>query len=57
MYTVMCVSWEARRGCLVPIEPELQMAVSHEIWLLGNEPRSSARVDYRWLGHLSSPEF
>lgn len=57
MYTIMCVSWEARRGCLVPIGPELQMAVSHEIWLLGNEPRSSARVGYRWLGHLSSPDF
>jgi len=40
----MCaVSSEARRGCWIPLELELEMVVI-AMWVLGIEPRSSARA-------------
>lgn len=35
----MCVSAEARRGCQLPLEMELQVVVICVAWVLGTEPR------------------
>ena len=46
MYVVYmsAVPTEARRGHLVPLELELQVAVSHSVWMLGRELVSSGRA-------------
>lgn len=38
------VPTDARRGHPVPLKFELQVVVSHSVWMLGREPVSSGRA-------------
>lgn len=45
MYHLHIMPMEARRGCQIPVELEIQAFMCHLAWILGTKCRSSGRAN------------
>lgn len=54
MFTCRC-TWEARSGCQIPVEPELQAVGSYVMWVLGTELGPSGKAG-NTLSHSHFPQ-